>query len=509
MRVKKNKAGKKVENGYFDDNFFTRWIKSLSIPKKFYVIISLIIFLLVFGIAIFCLGITIMSGMRAYVGGESILSKAHKEAVVDLLRYSNSYKESDYREFTTNMSILSDSREIRLEFAKQKPDLYLIKQKLIGIGVNSQDADDMIFLYRRASWTSYMKNAVEVWAGGGDKALELDSIGASMHNIISSGNVYDSAGRAGISAKLSPYLNEIYLVDGQLTSVENNFSVILGEGSRQIKDILIVVFVALNIFLGAIVIYISISIEKITARLDVAKSEFISLASHQLRTPPTSIKWLLEMLLSGDVGSLNQKQKEYAEEIYKNNQRMITMANLLLNSSKMELGTISIAREKLDVADIAQLVLKEYEFEMKEKNITWNEKNEPGLPVGVGDAKLLRIVFENIIFNAIKYTPQGGHIGVGVSLKGRWEDAGGGRQMSEKNLVIAISDNGYGIPEEEYDLIFTKLFRASNIKEKDTDGTGLGLYLSKLILNRMGGDIWFESRIGHGTVFYMSVPVEK
>ena len=121
--------------------------------------------------------------------------------------------------------------------------------------------------------------------------------------------------------------------------------------------------------------------------------------------------------------------------------------------------------------------------------------------------KLLRIVLQNIISNAVKYTPADGKISVAISLKQKDENVGD-RKIGENSLVITVSDTGYGIPKNQYDKIFTKFFRADNAREKDSEGTGLGLYLAKLIVNHIQGDLWFESELNQGTKFYLVIPVE-
>jgi len=259
-----------------------------------------------------------------------------------------------------------------------------------------------------------------------------------------------------------------------------------------------------NKIIGSIGVFRDITKEK---EISQAKSEFVSLASHQLRTPLTSIKWFLEMLLSGEVGKLNKKQKEYFREIYQNNQRMITLVSALLNVSRIELGVLTVNPEPIKIITFIKEILKGFKTQIQEKNLVIKEIYTPNLPLINIDSKLLSIVIQNIISNAIKYTAKKGTISVKTFLREDKESVGSNK-LKTKNLVIIISDTGYGIPRNQYNKIFTKLFRADNVKEKDTDGTGLGLYLAKLIIKHIEGYIWFESKLNKGTTFYITIPIE-
>ena len=254
--------------------------------------------------------------------------------------------------------------------------------------------------------------------------------------------------------------------------------------------------------IGAVEIFRDITKEK---EIDRAKSEFISLASHQLRTPPTSMKWFLEMLRSGEVGTLNGKQDEYLDEVYRNNQRMIALVNTLLNVSRMELGVFAVTPEPTDIVTLVKDTLKDYARQIREKKLDVKEAHARKLPRMYVDPKLLSIVIQNVVSNSVKYTPEKGKIRVDVSLKKKGKELGR-RKIKHDSLVIVVSDTGYGIPKSQQNKIFMKFFRADNVREKDTDGTGLGLYLSRAIVDHARGDVWFESELNRGTRFYIVIP---
>jgi PAS domain S-box-containing protein len=228
--------------------------------------------------------------------------------------------------------------------------------------------------------------------------------------------------------------------------------------------------------------------------VDKAKTEFVSLASHQLRTPLTAINWYSEMLLDGDVGPLAKKQKEYLSEIYGAGLRMATLVKALLNVSRIELGTFAIEPKPTDIFGIARNVIKESSHLMAEKKQNVTEKFDESIGMVNVDPDLMGIIVQNFFTNAVKYTPEKGTITLTIEKR-------------EDQLVVSVSDTGYGIPEAQKDKIFEKFFRADNVKEKDTNGTGLGLYIAKEIAEKAGGKIWFESAENKGSTFYFSLPL--
>lgn len=244
---------------------------------------------------------------------------------------------------------------------------------------------------------------------------------------------------------------------------------------------------------GVIVVFRDITKEK---EVDRAKSEFVSLASHQLRTPLTTINWYIEMLLQKEAGELNKEQEKYLKDIYEASQRMTGLVGALLNVARIELGTFSIEPKEANIENIIESVLEELKPNIQKRKIKIEKNYEEKNPKIYTDPKLTRIVFQNLISNAVKYNREKGR--VMINLKKR----------SEGKLLIQISDGGYGIPKKEQSKIFTKLYRADNIKKVDPDGTGLGLYIIKGIVEEYGGKIWFESEENVGTTFSILLPVK-
>lgn len=227
--------------------------------------------------------------------------------------------------------------------------------------------------------------------------------------------------------------------------------------------------------------------------IDRAKDEFVSFASHQLRTPLTNMTWRAEMLLEGDAGRLTKQQRVYLQEIEDGNRRMTNLVNAFLNVSRINLGTLSIKPEPCDVRILVNECIGELAELIKEKQLSIRTAFE-GSAIVTCDPKILRIIIQNLLSNAATYTPVRGTVIVRLVAKG-------------PELLLAVSDTGIGIPKRQQAKVFSKLFRADNVKKQHPDGTGLGLYIVKSLVDTSGGRVWFESQEKHGSTFCVALPV--
>jgi len=227
--------------------------------------------------------------------------------------------------------------------------------------------------------------------------------------------------------------------------------------------------------------------------VDLAKTEFVSLASHQLKTPIGSMNWDAESLLNEDHGALTPKQREVIAEMYKTNQRMRVLVNSLLNISRLDLGTLAVKLEPADLVAVCDGVTKDLRGLASEREVEIVTNFDTQLPQMNLDIGLVNIITQNVVSNAVKYSPPGKQVHVGIS---KVDDC----------IQLEVANMGDPIPENEKSKIFSKLFRGSNALTTDSDGNGLGLYMVKSIVDLTGGRIYFTSNLEAGTVFTIRYP---
>lgn len=231
--------------------------------------------------------------------------------------------------------------------------------------------------------------------------------------------------------------------------------------------------------------------------LEEIKTEFVSTASHQLRTPITGIQWVIERFLRKEEKNLSEKGKEYLNDLHTSTVRLSKLVDDLLNVSRIEGGKgINIAPEKTEVVSFIEKYLEETVPLRAKKNLTLNFTEHPLELKMITDHKLFSTIIESVISNAIEYTPQDGIIDITLKKKDTF-------------AVIDVRDSGIGIPDKDQPKIFSKLYRADNAKTIKTDGTGLGLYIAKRATKLLEGKISFTSKVGKGTIFHIELPLES
>lgn len=231
-------------------------------------------------------------------------------------------------------------------------------------------------------------------------------------------------------------------------------------------------------------------------QLDRLKSEFVALVTHQLRTPLSGIKWSLSMLLNGEMGAMTPEQKTYLLKTYESNERMIDLINDLLQADRLESGMMRFAFQPTKLLDLIDNILIEVSPLAEHKRIRLTYSSREEVPTLSIDPQNMRVVIQNILENAIKYTPTGGEVTIGVRNKGHC-------------VEISVKDNGIGIPEKDQKSIFQRFYRAPNAVLTETVGSGLGLYIVKNIINHHKGTISFTSEPGEGTMFTITLPVSE
>jgi len=243
-----------------------------------------------------------------------------------------------------------------------------------------------------------------------------------------------------------------------------------------------------------VIILHDISREKLIEKM---KTEFVSLAAHQLRTPLSAIKWTLKMLLDGDLGEITKEQRDFIEKTYQSNERIISLINDLLNVTRIEEGRYLYKPQLFQIEKVVQSVIDSYQGEIKKKKLKFEfKKPKKKLPEVKIDVEKMKLVIQNLLDNAIRYTSLGGK--VTISLKN-----------IKKEVEFQIQDTGIGIPKDQQERVFAKFFRAANAIRTDTEGSGLGLYIAKNIVEAHGGRIWFESEEGKGTTVCFTIPIKE
>ncbi len=232
--------------------------------------------------------------------------------------------------------------------------------------------------------------------------------------------------------------------------------------------------------------------------------DFISLASHELRSPLSIIKWYTEILLDGDAGPLTEDQRKYLTTIESSNQRAIDLVRSLLNVSRLDLGTFSISPEEINFHSLIQEVKTMLSKEIEAKHLEFIEEEKSTKSIQA-DKNLCLAVVKNIIANAVIFSKDGGKIFITTSLVSPNEKVGD-TVVKEESVLISVRDTGIGIPEADKPKIFSKMFKASNVKDSDMIGSGLGLYITKSVLEYTSGTISFISTEGVGSTFFVTLP---
>ncbi|MBI4175266.1 hypothetical protein HY523_01470 [Candidatus Berkelbacteria bacterium] len=230
---------------------------------------------------------------------------------------------------------------------------------------------------------------------------------------------------------------------------------------------------------------------------DQLKTEFVAVASHELLTPTAAMGGYLSMILDEGMGKIDKQARGYLETVYAESKRLASLVKDLLNVSRIERGKIVVTVEPVDLTAAIQQVVTSLVFKAKERrmHLTFAEP-KTRLPQVTADPEKLTEILMNLIGNALKYTPEGGHVAITT------EERNG-------SIITHIKDDGIGMKPEDIQHLFSKFFRASNADQTGQGGTGLGLYITKHMIELMGGTISVESVLGKGTTFSFSLPVAK
>ena len=358
----------------------------------------------------------------------------------------------------------------------------ILQKKAVDEAILSSIGDGLVVV-DKVGIITYINNAFEKMLGWKSKEV----LGKNISDIVPM--EYEKGDLVPFNERI---LTKVLAREVVVANLTNPFYYIRKDKSRFPASSIVNPIVLNGEVIGVVKTFRDITREK---EIDKTKTEFVSLASHQLRTPLSTISWYTEMLLSGDAGKLKKEQERYLNEIYKGNQRMVSLVNALLSVSRMDLGTFVLESEPTDIVLLVRNIVREQKPQIDRKKIKFSSEFDTNIPFIETDPKLLSMVVQNLLSNSVKYTPNKGKIKISLIL-----------DKKNKKIIFKILDSGYGIPKNQQDKIFTKLFRADNVREKDTEGTGLGLYIVKAIVDNSGGKVWFDSKENKGSTFYVSLP---
>ena len=228
------------------------------------------------------------------------------------------------------------------------------------------------------------------------------------------------------------------------------------------------------------------------------KSVFVSVAAHELRNPLAVIQGYAEMLLSDQAEDLTARQRDSLEIVRRSSVSLLEITNNLLDLARIELGRVDLLLQPLELERLIWAVVREFQPRLDSAGQQVDVKVDPGLPLALCDEMRAGQILRNIVSNAHKYTPPSGRISIHLG----WSDR-------PYELLVTISDTGVGIPAEDQPKLFSRFFRARNAAQTGASGTGLGLHITRLLIELHGGRVWFDSQVHQGTTFYITFPVAE
>jgi PAS domain S-box-containing protein len=372
---------------------------------------------------------------------------------------------------TALLNVLEDVEEAKLRIERDaRRDATILSS--LGEGLIAATADRKVFLHNQAM--------ARLTGFGGSTALGRD-IGEVLRLVREIDNVPDTqmldSAFAG-QAAACPEKLEIIAADGTRVPIAGTAAPFQDEVGR---------------LQGIVVALRDITVERDVNR---QRSGFISIASHQLRTPLSTTRWYLDVLLAGDVGALSTEQADLLSDLQVSNIRMIKLVNDLLDVNRIESGRVQFKPVLTDVKPLLEsIIAKEFTVLAEKKKQKLEVNLADGLPELLVDPEGMRQAFSNLVANAINYTPVGGLIRVTYGQVG-------------EEAVIEVKDTGIGVPEAEKHRLFSQFFRAANAIATETVGSGLGLYITRLMVEASGGRVWFESKPGEGSRFFIAFPLK-
>ncbi|MBI2633265.1 MAG: PAS domain-containing protein [Parcubacteria group bacterium] len=374
------------------------------------------------------------------------------------------------------MNVLEDERALQVKLKEERDRLQIIVSS-IGEALFVVDTSYTVLLTNQA-----VEKIFKI------SLSEFD--GKDLRSIV---KMYK--GTVQIEENQNPLKNVIEKGESVATTVEDALSWQIGASDKQYP----VAFTASPLqgegIIGAVIVVRDITEEK---KLDEARRSFVSVTSHQLRTPLSSIRWFIEMLLEGDAGEVPKEQKDLLDQVYGGTDRMLNMINLLLQIGRVESGRIKVEPTPIDFKKFTDDIVAAFKDQLVLKKQTIQVKSAPEVLPSISlDYDMLWQVVQNLVSNALRYSPENATVNITIAI-----------DETKKEMTYAVEDHGIGIQESQQEKIFEQFFRTPGAIKAVPDGSGLGLYLAKKIVKEWEGKIWFVSQEGKGSTFYFTIPLK-
>ncbi len=314
----------------------------------------------------------------------------------------------------------------------------------------------------------------------------------AIEKILEQFNLLAQSRKYGVS--LWQYPQFLFLIMGIITIAAILTAYAIGVQYIAEPEIVVLIVLILSAILLMITFTITQSFEKLIEANRI-KSEFVSIVSHQLRSPLSNLRWALELLMSGRLGEIEASQLDYFRILKDNSARMGELVKDLLIVSRIEQGRLPLKKSEFFLTDLIKDVISEFTPFARAFNVEISLETIDNLPKIFADSSQLKLTIENFLDNAIRYIKEKGKVEIKLKRK-------------DNSLYFKVKDNGVGIPKEDQKYIFQKFFRSSNVLRYQTQGTGLGLYIAKSIIEKSGGKIGFQSEEKKGTTFWFTIPIK-
>lgn len=534
-------------------SFIQRWLKDILISRKLYFTVGIISVLILFELFTLIFAIRNLSAVRAYVNGEGLWSKHQKDAVFYLREYSYTRNERDYWIFKHKMKVPLGDKIARTELEKDDPDLEVARQGFIQGRNNPEDVDGLINLFIQFRHIYYIDKAIGIWTQTDPYLDTLLTIGNEMHYAIYT----QKAGEDEVLA----LLHKLEPVNAKITRLEDEFSYTLGEGSRWIESLVMILLIALTFTVEIVGILITVYVGRgietglkelirgtkrvtggaLDTQVKVDSKDEIGQLARQFNLMTSTIRQKIEELkraeenirkekeraeasekvkqmflanmsheirtpMNGILGfarlledsKLNKEQAEYIRAIVQSGDNLLVILNDILDFSKIEAGKIAFEETPFSLSELVEAAITMVRPKADEKSISLSYHQKEMIPDKLsGDPVRLSQILLNLLSNAIKFT-ESGSVTVSTYLV-----------QTNENLVtigFSVRDTGIGIATDVQARIFDSFEQATLSTSRKFGGTGLGLSIVKQLVELQGGRIWLTSKPGEGSDFCVSLP---